>query len=111
MLGDWSSSIATQNSKERTWYLGPSGHTIVHPGTGRSVYSIANGLVNLIFWTLLQGLYFTFQQARGLHRYDASGDASQLQNFFEDFSFDRGTTYLRHLLPGSGTKWAHFTLR
>ena len=24
---------------------------------------------------------------------------------------DPGTTCLRHLLPGSGTKWAHFTLR
>jgi len=65
----------------------------------------------LIFWTLLQGSYFAFQQARGLHRYDASGDASQIQNYFEEFSFDPGTTCLRHLLPGSGTKWAHFTLR
>ena len=49
MLGDWSSSIATQNSKERNWYLGPGGYTVVQPGTGRSIYSIADGLVNLIF--------------------------------------------------------------
>jgi hypothetical protein len=27
------------------------------------------------------------------------------------FSLDPGTTCLRHLLPGSGTKWLHFTLR
>jgi hypothetical protein len=27
------------------------------------------------------------------------------------FILDPGTTCLRHLLPGSGTKWAHFTLR
>ena len=27
------------------------------------------------------------------------------------FFLDPGTTCLRHLLPGSGTKWAHFTLR
>jgi len=49
MLGDWSSSIATQDSKECTWYLGPGGHTIVHQGTGRSVCSIADGLVKFIF--------------------------------------------------------------
>ena len=49
MLGDWLSSIATQNFKKRTWRLGSGGHTIVHPGTGRLVYSIADGLVNLIF--------------------------------------------------------------
>ena len=59
---------------------------------------------------MLQGSYFAFQQARGLHRYDASGNASHIQSYFEDFSFDPGTTCLRHLLPGSGTKWAHFTL-
>ena len=29
-------------------------------------------------WTLLQGLYFTFQQARGLHRYDAPAGASRI---------------------------------
>jgi len=57
---------------------------------------------NQFFKTLLQGSYFAFQQARGLHRYDASGDASQF--FYEDF-FDPGTMCLRHLLPGSGTKW------
>jgi hypothetical protein len=28
-----------------------------------------------------------------------------------EFFLDPGTTCLRHLLPGSGTKWAHFTLR
>ena len=28
-----------------------------------------------------------------------------------EFFSDPGTTCLRHLLPGSGTKWAHFTLR
>ena len=28
-----------------------------------------------------------------------------------DFFLDPGTTCLLHLLPGSGTKWAHFTLR
>ena len=28
-----------------------------------------------------------------------------------DFFLDPGTMCLRHLLPGSGTKWAHFTLR
>ena len=33
---------------------------------------------------------------------------SQLQ---WEFFLDLGTTCLRHLLPGSGTKWAHFTLR
>ena len=33
---------------------------------------------------------------------------SQLQ---WEFFLDPGTTCLRHLLPGSGTKWAHFTLR
>ena len=27
-----------------------------------------------------------------------------------EFFLDPGTTCLRHLLPGSGTKWAHFTL-
>jgi len=27
------------------------------------------------------------------------------------FLFNLGTTCLRHLLTGSGTKWAHFTLR
>ena len=32
---------------------------------------------------------------------------SQLQ---WEFFLDPGTTCLRHLLPGSGTKWAHFTL-
>ena len=31
---------------------------------------------------------------------------------FSGISFlDPGTTCLRHLLPGSGTEWAHFTLR
>ena len=33
---------------------------------------------------------------------------SQLQ---WEFFLDPATTCLRHLLPGSGTKWAHFTLR
>jgi hypothetical protein len=33
---------------------------------------------------------------------------SQLQ---WEFFLDPGTTCLRHLLSGSGTKWAHFTLR
>ena len=28
-----------------------------------------------------------------------------------EFFLDPGTMCLRHLLPGSGTKWAHFTLR
>ena len=28
-----------------------------------------------------------------------------------EFFLDPGTTCLLHLLPGSGTKWAHFTLR
>ena len=28
-----------------------------------------------------------------------------------EFFLDPGTTCLRHLLPDSGTKWAHFTLR
>ena len=28
-----------------------------------------------------------------------------------EFFLDPGTTCLCHLLPGSGTKWAHFTLR
>ena len=28
-----------------------------------------------------------------------------------EFFLDPGTTCLHHLLPGSGTKWAHFTLR
>ena len=28
-----------------------------------------------------------------------------------EFFLDPDTTCLRHLLPGSGTKWAHFTLR
>ena len=28
-----------------------------------------------------------------------------------EFFLDPGTTCLRHLLPGSRTKWAHFTLR
>ena len=28
-----------------------------------------------------------------------------------EFFLEPGTTCLRHLLPGSGTKWAHFTLR
>ena len=28
-----------------------------------------------------------------------------------EFFSDPGTTCLRHLLPGLGTKWAHFTLR
>jgi hypothetical protein len=66
----------------------------------------------LIFKTLIRGSYFAFQQARGLHRYDASGDASQYWNFYVDsFFLDPSTTCLHHLLPGSRTKWAHFTLR
>jgi len=56
--------------------------------------------------TLAPRVYATYYQARGLHRYDASGDASWFQNFSEDFSFDPGTTCLRHLLLGSETKWA-----
>ena len=32
-------------------------------------------------------------------------------NFNGNSFLDPGTTCLRHLLPGSGTKWAHFTLR
>ena len=32
-------------------------------------------------------------------------------NFSGNHFLDPGTTCLRHLLPGSGTKWAHFTLR
>ena len=32
-------------------------------------------------------------------------------NFSGNSFLDPGTTCLRHLLPGSGTKWAHFTLR
>jgi hypothetical protein len=32
---------------------------------------------SVLFWTLLQGLYFDFQQTRGLHRYDAPVSASQ----------------------------------
>jgi len=39
------------------------------------------------FLDLATRLILTFQQARGLHRYDASGDASQHQNFYVDFSF------------------------
>ena len=31
-------------------------------------------------------------------------------NFSGNYFLDPGTTCLRHLLPGSGTKWAHFTL-
>ena len=49
MLGDWSYSIAMQNSKERTWCLGTGRHTIEHLGTGRSVHLIADNLVNLVF--------------------------------------------------------------
>jgi len=49
MLGDRSYSIATQNSKKRTRFLGTGRHTIIHPGTGRLVYSIAEGLSNSIF--------------------------------------------------------------
>ena len=32
-------------------------------------------------------------------------------NFGGNSFLDPGTMCLRHLLPGSGTKWAHFTLR
>ena len=32
-------------------------------------------------------------------------------NFGGNSFLDPGTTCLRHLLPGSGTQWAHFTLR
>ena len=32
-------------------------------------------------------------------------------NFSRNSFLDPGTTCLCHLLPGSGTKWAHFTLR
>ena len=59
-----------------------------------------------------------FQQARGLHRYDAPTGASRIActtigflTLIEILFLDPGTTCLRHLLPGSGTKWAHFTLR
>jgi hypothetical protein len=31
-----------------------------------------------LIWTLLQGSYLAFQQARGLHRYDAPADASRI---------------------------------
>ena len=34
-----------------------------------------------------------------------------IRNFKMIFFLDSGTTCLRHLLPGSETKWAHFTLR
>ena len=50
MLGDWSYSIAMQNSKERTWCLGTGRYTIVHLGTGRSVDLIADEPVNLVFF-------------------------------------------------------------
>jgi len=48
---------------------------------------IYNRVAIWIFDTLLQGSYFVLQQARGLYRYDAPGNASQYQNFNVDFSF------------------------
>ena len=38
-------------------------------------------------------------------------DNDWILNFGGNSFLDLGTTCLRHLLPGSGTKWAHFTLR
>ena len=37
-----------------------------------------------------------------------SDDVSKLLDFF---SFDLATRFILHLLVGSGTKWAYFTLR
>ena len=96
MLGDWPTSSPDQIDRF---------HLVANK-------CIASNWIILTILTLLQGSYYAFQQARGLHRYDASGDASSHQILYENFFFfDPGTTCLRHLLPGSGTKWAHFTLR
>jgi len=45
---------------------------------------------------LLQGSYFTFRQARGLHRYDASGDAFHYQILYGLFSLDPGVDIWEH---------------
>ena len=45
-------------------------------------------------------------QCISYHLYD-----DWILNLTRNSFLDPGTTCLRHLLPGSGTKWAHFTLR
>jgi len=49
--------------------------SVMHPRLGKSNCIMSNRII-LTILTLLQGSYYAFQQARGLHRYDASGDAS-----------------------------------
>jgi hypothetical protein len=51
MLGDWSYSIATQNTKQRTWRLGTGRHTIIY---------VPNRAWGLVQWNL--------HHARGLYR-------------------------------------------
>jgi len=80
MLGDWSISPLIR----RLWIVPHAERDMLEDWSIRS--HTFEGIV-LFFKTLLQGSYVAFQQAWGLHRYDASGDASQFQIFYEGFSF------------------------
>ena len=65
---------------------------------------------NLIFLDLATRLILRLPASSGTTSVRCIWQYISVSDFLCGFSsLDPGTTCLRHLLPGSGTKWAHFT--